>query len=195
MRHRVSGKHLGRTPSHRRAMRRNMAFSLFEHGAIRTTEVKAKELRRFVEKLITTARKGTLHARRRVIAELQNHEIVDEEGDPTGQTIVAKLFDEIAPRYAGRPGGYTRMIRLPDRRIGDAGKQVLIQLVEEEASSEGDQTPGSPRRRKKASRRIAAAEQAATPAEGTAEEASDELETDAAQEEQDMAGQSEDAVQ
>ncbi len=112
MRHRVSGRQLSRTTSHRRALRRNMAASLFQHGAIRTTEPKAKELRRFVERLITTARKGTLHARRQVIALLQDRDIVNAEGEAEGQTIVQKLFNDIAPRYAERPGGYTRIIRL-----------------------------------------------------------------------------------
>ncbi len=138
MRHRIAGKQLSRTTSHRKALRRNMAASLFEHGAIRTTEAKAKELRRFVERLITIARKGTLYARRRVIQALGDRMICDEDGDPTGQTIIQKLFDEVAPRYVDRPGGYTRIIRLQERRIGDAGVQVIIQLVEE-AKAGGDQ--------------------------------------------------------
>ncbi len=131
MRHRLAGKELSRTSSHRKAMRRNMAISLFQHGAIRTTEVKAKELRAFVEKLITTARQGTLHARRQVISVLGNQPLYDGEGDSLDQTIIQKLFDEIAPRYIDRPGGYTRIIRLAERRIGDAGRQVILQLVEE----------------------------------------------------------------
>ncbi len=157
MRHRVAGKHLGRTPSHRRALRRNMAMSLLQHGAIRTTETKAKELRRFVEKIITIAKKGTLHARRRVIAELQDRDIYDAEGKPLDQTVVQKLFDEIAPAFADRPGGYTRLIRLPDRRIGDAGKQVLIQLVMESAPAGEATLQGESRRQRRAAKRIAAA--------------------------------------
>ena len=129
MRHRVSGKHLGRSPSHRRAMRRNLAASLFEHGAVRTTEAKAKDVRRFVEKLITIARRGDLHSRRLVIAKLQDRRIHDSNGDDVGQTVVQRLFDDIAPRYVNRPGGYTRIIRLADRRIGDSGVQVLLQLL------------------------------------------------------------------
>lgn len=160
MRHRMAGKHLGRSVSHRLALRRNMTASLFEHGAIKTTEAKAKDLRRFAEKLITLARKGTLHARRRVIAELQDwhrHEF-DENKDrrvKRKQTIVDKLFDEIAPRYVDRPGGYTRIIRLAERRIGDAGKQVLLQLVEE-TSSQGGESRGSSRRRQRAAKRFEA---------------------------------------
>ena len=131
MRHRKAGKQLSRTTSHRKAMRRNLAASLIEHGAVRTTTAKAKEIRPFVERLITIARTGTLHARRRVIALLCDRAIADaESGELSEKTIVAKLFDEVAPQYADRPGGYTRIIHLPERRIGDAGKQVLLQLVE-----------------------------------------------------------------
>ncbi len=131
MRHRISRKHLGRTGSHRKALRRNMGVSLIQHETIRTTEAKAKDLRRFVEKLITTAKKGTLHARRQVIAAIGDRDMVNDEAESADKTIVQKLFDEIAPRYADRPGGYTRIIRLADRRIGDSGRQVLLQLVEE----------------------------------------------------------------
>lgn len=130
MRHRISGRQLSRNTAHRKALRRNMAASLFEHGTIRTTVAKAKEVKPFVEKLITLARKGTLDARRRVIAILQDRDIVDAKGDLADKTIVQKLMDEVAPRYATRPGGYTRIIRLSDRRIGDAGETVLLQLVE-----------------------------------------------------------------
>ena len=178
-----------------------MAASLFEHGAIRTTEAKAKDLRRFVEKLITVAKRGTLHARRRVIAELQDRWAYDRGGEELGQTIVQRLFNEIGPRYAGRPGGYTRIIRLADRRIGDAGRQVLLQLVEESsAQADGDAGPGS-RRKQRAAKRIEAAgrvaadqEQPEAPARQAEEraaeeespqeaEASSEEESDAATEE------------
>lgn len=159
MRHRVAGKQLSRSTSHRKAMRRNMAASLFEHGAIRTTAVKAKELRPFVEKLITLARKGTLHARRRVIQLLQDRDIFswDEvEGDylPEDKTVIQKLFEEIAPRYADRPGGYTRIIRISERRIGDSGEQVILQLVEESAETSGG---GAGRRKQRAQKRHEAA--------------------------------------
>jgi large subunit ribosomal protein L17 len=157
MRHRIAGKRLGRTSSHRRAMRRNMAVSLFEHGAIRTTEVKAKELRRFVERLITAAKKGTLHARRRVIAEIgHDRDLFDREGERQEKSVVQKLFDEIAPRYEDRNGGYTRLIRLAERRIGDAGRQVILQLVEE-STGERDAAAGPSRRRRRAARRHEAA--------------------------------------
>jgi large subunit ribosomal protein L17 len=158
-----------------------MAASLIEHGVIRTTEAKAKELRRFVEKLITTAKRGTLHARRRVFAELCDRAMVDEEGEPVAQTVLQKLFDEIAPRYADRPGGYTRIVRLSERRIGDAGRQVLLQLVEEAPPAAG--APAAPSRRKRrAAKRHAAAESVeAAAAPDAAEEAPPE-EAEAAEE-------------
>lgn len=157
MRHQMAKKHLGRTPSHRLAMRRNMARSLFMHGAVRTTEPKAKDLRRFVERLITIAREGTLHARRRVLKELGDREIVDTEGEPTGQTVVQKLFDEIGPTYADRPGGYTRIIRLSDRRIGDGGQAVMLQLVGESAGGQSGSAGATARKRRATKRHAAAA--------------------------------------
>ena len=131
MRHRVAGRHLSRTSEHRLALRRNLAASLFEHETISTTLEKAKEVRGFAEKLITLAKKGTLPARRRAIALLNNRAIYKEEdGQLVKQgTVVGKLFSDIAPRYLDRPGGYTRIIKLPKRRLGDAGQLVLLQLV------------------------------------------------------------------
>ena len=146
-----------------------MAMSLFQHGTIRTTEVKAKELRRFVERLITTARRGTLHARRRVISLLSDRAMIDDEGELLEQSVVQKLMGEIAPRYANRPGGYTRIIRLSDRRIGDGGSQVLLQLIEESQTSAGESASGESRRRRRAAKRRQAAEaaqQAAPAADG-----------------------------
>jgi len=157
MRHRVAGKQLSRTTSHRKALRRNMAAALIANGAIRTTEPKAKELRRFVEKLITVAKKGTLHARRRVIAQLGDKPMVTDDGEPTGQTVVQKLFGELAGRYADRPGGYTRIIRLDERRIGDAGPQVILQLVEEAGTGTSEQGKRTTRRKARAAKRHEAA--------------------------------------
>jgi len=157
MRHRVAGKKLSRTPSHHKAMRRNMAASLIEHGAIRTTEAKAKELRRFVERLITAAKSDTVHARRRVVAALGDRDMFDEEGELLEHTVVQKLFAEIAPRFANRPGGYTRIIRVSDKRIGDSGQQVILQLMEESAAEEKSEERPS-RRRRRAAKRQAAAE-------------------------------------
>ena len=166
MRHRNAGKQLSRTTSHRVALRRNMASSLIQHGAIRTTGPKAKELRGFVEKLITMARKGTLHARRQVIALLQDRAMADNDGELMEKSVVQKLFDEVAPRYANRPGGYTRIIRLAERRIGDAGSQVLMQLVEEAtAETKGEASKTAGRRARRTAKLQAAAAAAAQPAE------------------------------
>jgi large subunit ribosomal protein L17 len=165
-----------------------MAASLLEHGAIRTTEAKAKELRRFVEKLITVAKAGTLHARRRAIAKLGDRQAFDREGEELDQTVVQKLFDEIAPRYMDRPGGYTRIIRLADRRIGDAGRQVLLQLVEETGAREAGEPEGPSRRRRRATRRI----EAAGAAEDTSpEEAPDQVVADAGDDEPDKSAAAE----
>lgn len=133
MRHRVAGRHLSRTSEHRLALRRNMVASLFEHETISTTLEKAKEVRGFAEKLITLGKKGTLPARRRAIAMLNNRAIyVEEDGKMVKKgTVVGKLFSEIGPRYLDRAGGYTRIIKLPKCRLGDGGKLVLLQLVEQ----------------------------------------------------------------
>ena len=163
MRHRVSGRQLSRNSSHRAALRRNMAVSLFQHGAIRTTVAKAKELRRFVEKLITHAKKNTLHARRIVISALgQDRAMYGADEERLDKTVIQKLFDEIAPTYADRPGGYTRIVRLAERRIGDAGKQVIIQLVEEgKAAPAAAASKGASRRRRRATKRHEATTDAA----------------------------------
>jgi large subunit ribosomal protein L17 len=118
MRHRNSGKRLGRNTSHRKAMMRNMVTSLFEHEKISTTDARAKELRPMAEKLITLAKRGDLHARRLVTSVVRDRK------------TVAKLFERIAPRFADRPGGYTRIIKL-GHRLGDNAPLSLITLVEE----------------------------------------------------------------
>ena len=117
MRHRKKGRHLNRTAEHRKAMLRNMATSLFVHGRIETTVAKAKELRVYAEPLITKARRGDLHARRSVARKIHD------------SAALAKLFDEIGPRYAERPGGYTRVIKV-GHRAGDAADLAIIELVE-----------------------------------------------------------------
>jgi len=113
-------------------MRRNLVSSLFEHGTISTTVEKAKEVKPFAEKLITLAKKGTLAARRRAISMLNNRAIYKEEDGEMVRsgTVVGKLFSELGPRYLDRPGGYTRIIRLSKRRLGDNGKLGLLQHVE-----------------------------------------------------------------
>ena len=121
MRHKVATFKIGRSGAHRRAMLANMANSLFINGQIETTLVKAKELRRFAEKLITTGKKGDIHSRRLAFAKLRSRDAVKQ------------LFDVVAPVYAERNGGYTRIYKLGFRR-GDAAEMCLIQLVKEEAA-------------------------------------------------------------
>ncbi len=153
MRHRVARRHLNRTSEHRLAMRRNMVASLFEHETISTTIEKAKEVRPFAEKLITLAKKGTLAARRRAIALLGNRDIVShEDGKTVNQgTVIRKLFSELGPRYLDRPGGYTRIIRLSLKRLGDNGQLVLLQLVgKDEGVKKQSKSTGKKGSRKKA---------------------------------------------
>jgi large subunit ribosomal protein L17 len=135
-------------------MRRNLTASLIEHETISTTPEKAKEVKAFAEKLITLAKKGTLSARRRAITILGNRDIVDYEDGRAAKkgTIIGKLFSELGPRYLDRPGGYTRIIRLSLRRLGDNGRLVLLQLVgEDEASKKqtGTSTKRASRRKAK----------------------------------------------
>lgn len=118
MRHMKAGRKLNRTSSHRRALLRSLAQALFEHESVTTTVPKAKEARRFVERLITLARRNTLAARRLVASRLQD------------EAIAKKLVEEIAPRFADRPGGYTRIVKLARRRIGDASQVCKLELVE-----------------------------------------------------------------
>ncbi|HEV8154509.1 MAG TPA: 50S ribosomal protein L17 [Gaiellales bacterium] len=121
MRHRRKGRKLGRDASHRKALFSNMAGSLFEHGRIRTTEAKAKELRPIAEKLITLARKdpGDVAAQRQAVAYLRSKDSVH------------RLFHEVAPRFTERPGGYTRIVKLGPR-LGDAAPMAYIELVDHE---------------------------------------------------------------
>ncbi|RMI17172.1 MAG: 50S ribosomal protein L17 [Calditrichaeota bacterium] len=116
MRHRKTVKKLGRTASHRKATLRNLAAALIEHRQIRTTLTKAKAAQQFVERLITKGKEDTVHARRQVFKALQN------------RTLVKILFDEIAPAFADRNGGYTRVIKLGQRR-GDGAQVAVLQLV------------------------------------------------------------------
>ena len=135
MRHKVATFKIGRSGAHRRAMLANMAGSLFTSGRIETTVVKAKELRRFAERLITIAKKGDLHRRRIAAARL---------GD---KRIVKKLFEEIAPAFADRNGGYTRILKLGQRR-GDAAETCIIMLVEgaeAAAAAKSDESAEAPK--------------------------------------------------
>ena len=122
MRHNNAHRKLGRNTAHRKALLKNLSISLFVHERLKTTLQKAKELRSYAEKIITLAKKDSLHARRMVYARLGSHD------------LVTKLFDDIAPVYAQRPGGYTRIYRLGERR-GDGGQLALIELVDREAKA------------------------------------------------------------
>lgn len=115
---------LGRKADHRKAMLRNMATSVILHGKIETTEMKAKELRSVVDELITLSKRGDLHARRQAAAYIRD--VVADEAKQ--QTVLQKLFDEIAPKYANRNGGYTRVIKTGVRR-GDSAPMAIIELV------------------------------------------------------------------
>ncbi len=114
----TKGPRLGGSPAHERLMLANLATSLFKHGRITTTEVKAKRLRPLAEQLITKAKRGDLHARRRVLTVVRDKD------------VVYSLFDEIAPRFANRNGGYTRIVKTGPRK-GDAAPMAIIELVEE----------------------------------------------------------------
>lgn len=214
MRHRKAGYKLGRTRSHREAMLRNMAHSLFEHGQITTTLPKAKALQPFVEKIVTKAKKGDVHSRRQVMSMLgadrrafawshvpksatddekaainELRERAEQYFDiPASEEIernrygelrkaprmVRHIFENVAPRFEDRPGGYTRIIKLGYRRLGDAGNVVVIQFV---GAEEGPEIGGRPSgRRRQADKRTAFAaklrketSKAEAPAESTDE--------------------------
>ena len=153
MRHAVAGYKLNRDSEHRIAMRRNLAAALFQHGQITTTLPKAKSVQPMVEKLITLAKKGSLHARRQAVAALgHDRELVftvkggAEPEQVYEKTLVQKLFDEIGPRYKDRAGGYTRIVKLAKHRIGDGTSLCVLQLV-------GEETEGAPKVKPRYSRR------------------------------------------
>ncbi len=151
MRHLKAGRKLGRNASHRLALMRNLTRALLDHERIITTVEKAKELRPFVEKLITLAKKGLagdanqlLHARRLVLARLgpvAKAEFYDDEEKPKDDWALKKLFKEIGPRFANRPGGYTRIIKRSERRLGDAGRTAFIELLKEGETKVRARTP------------------------------------------------------
>lgn len=138
MRHMKSGRKLNRNSTHRRALMRNLTIALVEHESITTTVAKAKELRKFAERLITLGKRGLKAAnagdqaqsiayRRMAVARMGNN-----------KTTVKKIFDVLAPRYEDRPGGYTRIVKLAKRRLGDGGLQAEISLM---AAVTVDETP------------------------------------------------------
>jgi large subunit ribosomal protein L17 len=119
MRHARSGRKLGRDSSHRKALYANLAGALIEHGRIKTTEAKAKAVKPLAEQMITLGRRGDLAARRRAVSVLRSKDVVHQ------------LFAEVAPRFADRPGGYTRIVKLGPRQ-GDAADMVYLELVDYE---------------------------------------------------------------
>lgn len=152
MRHGIAGYKLSRTTPHRKALFRNLAAALFQHGQITTTATKAKAVQPFVEKLITLARKGDLHARRRAFALLRDRQLISvvkggaEPEQVEEKTLIQKLFSDIAPQYADRQGGYTRIVKLGTHRIGDGGDKVVLQLV---GAEDGPKVKGRYSRRRK----------------------------------------------
>jgi len=124
MRHRLSGRKLNRTSSHRKAMFANLAAALLKHEQIKTTLPKAKELKPVVDKLITLGKRGGLHARRQALAQLPD------------DAVVQKLFSDLAERYAGRSGGYTRVLKA-GFRYGDSAPMAVIELVDRDPEAKG----------------------------------------------------------
>ena len=151
MRHRKTGRRLNKSAPHRKAMFRNMVTSLLDHEHIETTDAKAKELRRYTERMVTLGKKGTLHARRQALSFVRDSK------------IVKKLFDEIAPRFADRPGGYTRITKLGIRR-GDAAPLSLIELTERGDRAISEAEKKRERRRRAAQKKEESAESAMPPA-------------------------------
>jgi large subunit ribosomal protein L17 len=146
MRHLKSGRQLSRNSSHRWALMRNLITALLREEKIRTTDPKAKELRRWVDRVITLGKRGDLHARRQVLSIVQD------------KSIVRKLFDTIAPRFKDRPGGFTRIIKIGIRH-GDAAQMSVIELVSSDNAKEG--STGGRRRRRRARRQAAEKQEAA----------------------------------
>ena len=159
----TKGARLGGSPAHQRLMLANLATALFEHGRITTTETKAKRLRPFAERLVTKAKRDDLASRRRVAAVIK---------DPT---VVHELFTEIAPGYAGRPGGYTRITKIGPRK-GDNAPMAVIELVEPLAEQTVAEATAATKRAAKD------AEAAAASDESTTEETTDEVTPEAAEE-------------
>ena len=145
MRHRARSAKLGRTSSHRQAMYRNLVTSLLEHERVETTDVKAKQLRRIADRMITLGKRGTLHARRQALSVIRKRE------------VTAKVFDDLAERFRERPGGYTRVLKVR-RRVGDDAPLSIVELVEGAAPAPAEETKG----KKKASKKKASKKKAAT---------------------------------
>ena len=148
MRHGLTGRQLSRNTTHRAAMLRNMAASLLRHETIRTTVPKAKELRRFVEPLITLGKSDSMANRRRAFAKLRDAEVVE------------KLFGELGPRFKARPGGYTRILHMATR-AGDNADMALMALVDQAAPAAAEAKPADDAEKKPKARKKKVAEPAA----------------------------------
>ena len=145
MRHLKSGRKLNRTSAHRKALFRNLVTSLIEHERVKTTDAKAKELRSYADRIITLGKRGTLHARRQALAFVRS------------ASVVKKLFDDVAPRFSTRPGGYTRVIKLGLRR-GDAAPLSVVELTERGAAATTEAERKRERARKAKEKKAAAAQ-------------------------------------
>ncbi len=158
MRHRVKGRKLKRTASHRTATLRSLATSVLKHKRIKTTLAKAKETRTFVEKLITKARRNDLHSKRLIMSEIKDKEVVKE------------LFAEIVPKIGDRPGGYTRVIRIGNR-VGDAAQMAVLELVDYNEVANKKAEERKEKREQKAQEKAAEKQKAAeeAPAQSTVE--------------------------
>jgi large subunit ribosomal protein L17 len=143
MRHQKSGRKLNRSSSHRWALMRNLVTALLRDEKIKTTDAKAKELRRWADRVITLGKQGTLHARRQALAIVQD------------KAVVRKLFESLGPRFKDRPGGYTRIVKIGIRR-GDAAPVSVIELVGGETPAAQQKAPRRRRRRQAASQEAAA---------------------------------------
>ncbi|MGE4506858.1 MAG: 50S ribosomal protein L17 [Desulfovibrionaceae bacterium] len=164
MRHNKSGRKLNRTNSHRKAMFRNMARALLTYESIRTTEAKAKELRKVVDSLITLAVRNDLHARRMAYKVLNNHQ------------MVKVLFDEIGPRFKEGGGGYTRILKMAQPRKGDCAPMVLIELTKKAADEAKQEEPKAKAEKKDAPKKAEAPKKEAPKAEEAPAEETPEAE-------------------
>ncbi len=140
MRHLKSGRKLNRTSAHRKALLRNLVTSLLEHEQIRTTDAKAKELRRVADRMITLAKRGSLHARRQAAAYVRR------------RSVVSKLFGEMAERFRTRPGGYTRIVKLGPRH-GDAASMSIIELTDRGETAKAEAEKKRERKRRQTQKR------------------------------------------
>jgi len=152
MKHRIAGRRLDRTTEHRTAMFKNMVTSLLRHERIQTTAPKAKELRRIADKVITLAKKGSPHARRQAYRQVRDVEVLN------------KLFETIGPRFAKRPGGYTRIIRV-GRRAGDNAELAVIELTERAPAEAPVEKKGEEKAEKKVEKKVEKTKAKAPPAE------------------------------